>query len=124
MSKIIKKIYSSANWSITGIIRTFQEEFMFRVQTSFGLIQIIIAILVKASLNKILFISWMAVTLVAMELMNTALENITDLVTNNQHFYLAKRAKDSAGAAVFVLSVMSWVITILLLHNELLEFLF
>ncbi len=118
MIKIIKTINQSAKWASTGIIDSFREEFMLRVQFTFGLTQFILSIIFKFNFEQILFTFWVWITLIAVELLNTGVENNSDAFTNGQKMYHAKRAKDSAGGAVFLLSVGSWLIFIAhLCHN-------
>ncbi len=121
MIKIIKAINRSAKWAIDGITDTFKEEFMMRVQFSFGAIQFILALLVHAPKIEVLFILWMWITIVAMELMNTGVENVTNLAAQKKYHNHGRRAKDSAGGAVFLLSISSWVVTILLIGDDLLQ---
>ena len=47
------------------------------------------------------------------ELLNTAIENVIDLLTDKFH-PLAKAAKDTASAAEFVLCIISFLITLLI----------
>lgn len=110
MIEILKKINRSASWGISGIKATFKEEFMARVQFSFGLIQFILSIILSFKIEQIMIIFLIWVLLVSQENMNTAVENLTDLVTNKKENELAKRAKDSAGGAVLLISVMSWIV--------------
>lgn len=110
MIKILKTINQSKKWAIMGIIDSFKEEFMLRVQFSFGLIQFILSIVFKFNFEQILLTFWIWLTLICAELLNTGIENNTDLITNGEQKHHAKRAKDSAGGAVFILSVGSWII--------------
>ncbi len=115
MFNILKKINRSAGWGINGIIGTFKEEFMARVQFSFGLIQFILSIILGFPLDHIIIILIIWVLLVSQENMNTAVENLTDLVTSKKEHELAKRAKDSAGGAVLIISILSWTVFVLFL---------
>lgn len=120
MFKILKKINKSASYAIAGLIGTFKEEFMMRVQFTFGLIQFVLALILKFSLEQtiITFIVW--IVLISQENMNTAVENLTDLVSTEEQ-KLAKRAKDSAGGAVLIISVMSWVVFVIFLIANLIK---
>lgn len=117
---MLNKINKSAKYAIEGIIGTFKEEFMMRVQFSFGLIQFLLAIILHLELTKIIIIFLIWMLLFSLENMNTAVENITDYVMDGKNHYLAKRAKDSAGASVFIISVASWIIFILLVVDNIL----
>lgn len=115
MINIIKKINKSASYAIAGIIATFKEEFMARVQFTFGLIQFTLSIILGFEFIQIIVIFIIWILLISQENMNTAIENLTDLVTDHKKYHLAKRAKDSAGGAVFIVSVMSWCVFIMFL---------
>ncbi len=121
MFKILKKINISASYAINGLIGTFKEEFMMRVQATFGLIQFVLAILLGAEIQEIVLIFLIWIILISQESMNTGIENLTDLVTDKEQKHLAKRAKDSAGGAVFIVSVASWIIFIVLVFDEVKE---
>lgn len=118
MIKIIEKINLSAKNAVTGITDSLKEEFMARVQLSFGIIQFILLTSIIRNIYISLFSLFMLTILISAEFMNTGLENLTDLVTD-EHQQYAKRAKDSAAAAVFIISVVSWIITVSLLVNYL-----
>lgn len=108
MIKIIKRINNSAMWAIEGIKATFKEEFMARVQFTFCIIQLGLALVLGYSFFMLVVMACMSLLLISAELMNTAVENVCDMVTEEKHQYI-KRAKDSAGAAVFIISVFNWV---------------
>ncbi len=114
MFRVIKKINTSASYCIVGIKDTFKEEFMARVQFSFGLIQFILGLLFHFSFFMMIVISILWLLLVSAELMNTAVENVCDFVASDKQQYI-KRAKDSAGAAVFIISVFNWVMFVIFL---------
>lgn len=110
MINIIKKIAISGNYAVKGIRDSFREEFMVRVQFSFGLIQFLIVLLIRASFVEVIIIFALWINLVSQEIMNTGIENLTNLVTGSQQELLAKRAKDSAAGSVMLLSITSWII--------------
>ena len=64
MMKIIKRINKSATFGISGIIDTFKEEFMMKVQFSFGLIQFSLALILGFSFIEVVitFVIWMILT--------------------------------------------------------------
>ncbi len=112
MFNIIRKINISASYCIVGIKDTFKEEFMARVQFSFGLIQFMLGLILGFNFFMMVIMSSLWLLLVSAELMNTAVENVCDFVTSDKQQYI-KRAKDSAGAAVFIISVFSWVMFVI-----------
>ncbi len=115
---MIKKIYQSANYAISGIKSTLKHEFMPRIQLGFSLIQLILGLLLGFDLALIMIIIIMSTILFAMELMNTAIENVCDLITYEDNIII-KRAKDSAAGAVFIISVLNWILFILFTYYTL-----
>lgn len=118
MIKILKTIQQSGIWAINGIIDTFKEENMFRVQSCFGLLQFFLGLLLKFNFYDMIIIFWVWITLISSELMNTGIENNTDLISQGEKSEYARRAKDSAAGGVFLISVSSWLIFFsILIHN-------
>ncbi len=109
MIKLYKHVNSSAMWAIEGIKDTFKEETMAKVQFSFCVIQVVIGLILGFTFYMLIIQLCMSVILISGELMNTAIENVCDLVTQDKK-QLVKRAKDSAGAAVFIISVFNWIL--------------
>lgn len=65
-----------------------------------------------------LFISFAIGGMISLELINTAIERIVDLVTEDYH-PLAKEAKDIAAGAVFLYSILSVIVGILIFWPKL-----
>lgn len=102
----------NANYAINGVKYAFKNELSFRLEI-IGLIFIIIAILAIDALTiekLVLFITGILVLIV--ELINSAIENVVDLVTIDEH-PLAKSAKDIGSAAVmFTIGIhaITWIV--------------
>ncbi len=118
MFSILKKINKSATFGMQGIVGTFKEEFMMRVQFSFGLIQFILSLILGYEFWQITIIVIIWIVLISQEIMNTAVEDLTDLVCGQEKHTLAKKAKDKAGGAVLIVSIMSWTVFILFFINN------
>jgi diacylglycerol kinase len=58
---------------------------------------------------------------ISAELINTSLENLTDLVTKEYH-PLAGKAKDIAAAAVLILSVISVIVGIIVFEKYVISY--
>lgn len=112
MQSILKKINKSASYAISGMKDTFKEEFMCRVQFTFGLIQFVLGLILGFTFIQMIIIFAIWMLLVSLEFMNTGIENLSDLVSKDKEHYI-KRAKDSAAASVFLISVTSWIIFVL-----------
>jgi diacylglycerol kinase (ATP) len=104
-------LLNNLKYSINGFFEVLKNENAFKVEVvAFIVAQIIIFFLPFSLISKaILSISMFIIPLV--EIINSAIERVVDLVTEDYHI-LAKHAKDAASAAVFVsilLNVSIWI---------------
>lgn len=107
---LIRHVMKSGQNAINGIIETFKNEKMIRFH--FSLYLLVMFLMVILSMNttvKFVLIIFFALTMCA-ELLNTAIEDVVDLVVDNNHHFLAKRAKDAAGGAVFLCAIVGYAI--------------
>ena len=94
-------LFKNAKYAIDGLINTFKYEVSFKIEIAlFIIFTIIIWILPISLLSKSIMQTAMLLPLIA-ELINSAIESLTDLITKEYH-PLAKYAKDAAAAAVFL----------------------
>lgn len=101
--RVLKKVFKSFGYAANGISYAWQNELNFRIELVLGFIAITISIYLRINLAPILLVSALVLGL---ELMNTALEALVDLVSPEQH-KLAKIAKDCAAASVFMAAIFS-----------------
>ncbi len=95
-SCVIQALYHASN----GILFAISKERMFRIHLGLSIGAIILGTLTRFDLMQ-----WVATALclgliVALELVNTAVERVTDLMTNYSYHHLAREAKDVAAGAV------------------------
>jgi len=111
MIKTIKKLYLNLINSINGIKLTLKEH-SFIVEILGGII--LIPYLIIADLNNIfkLIIIIIYFILLAFELLNTAIEKLSDKVTKNFDKDI-KKIKDISSASVFVILILLIIILIL-----------
>lgn len=77
------------------------------------LFNVIVGLLVGISLIEWLFIIFMMVTTLAMELMNTAVEATCDCITKEYNDFI-KMAKDCGSAATFVLAGITFISSLII----------
>lgn len=111
MEKLKKRI-NSFQYAGRGIRTVFGTETNMKIH-----ICIAILVLIAGFTFKISAIEWIACLLciglvVGMEMVNTAIENIVDLVSPNHH-PLAGKAKDIAAGAVLICAIISVVVGLL-----------
>lgn len=103
--------YKSCKYSLTGLfasIKTERSLHLFFLAVAFV---IVMCLILEVEAKDVIIISMLAVFLLAMELMNTAIEHTVDMVTKEFH-PLAKKAKDCGSAASFVIAVLAIIIVI------------
>jgi diacylglycerol kinase (ATP) len=91
-------------FALTGIRAAFQTEASFRVQCGFAGSALVLLLVLRPKPIWWALILLVSAAILAAELMNTALEFVTDRLHPEVHPMIA-RAKDCAAGAVLVLSV-------------------
>ncbi|MEG6614827.1 diacylglycerol kinase family protein [Peptococcaceae bacterium 1198_IL3148] len=110
----------SLGWAFKGIIWALKTERHMQFHLLATVAAILVAYWLKISVTQWLFIIF-AIALVWMaELINTAIEAVVDLCTQDHH-PLAKVAKDVAAGAVLIAAVNSLVVAALVLLPKLLS---
>ncbi len=108
-----ESLIKSFGYAFSGIVHTYQTERNIRIHSGVTFFVIIFGFFMKLSR-----IEWSIICLTigitfSLELVNTALERVVDLVTT-EHQPLAKFAKDVAAGAVLLFSGISVIIGILI----------
>jgi diacylglycerol kinase len=109
----MKSFFQSFGFAIKGIATALRTERNFKIQFAIGLLVITAGLYYNITSNE-----WYAVLItialvLGLELMNSAMENMVNLVTK-EHNPLAGKIKDFAAGAVLVVSIISAVIGILI----------
>ncbi len=107
----------SLNCAIEGILWAARGERHVRYHLSAALAVVFLALFFKVSAMEFFLLVLAAVIVIFAELMNTAIEAVVDLVTDEYH-ELAKRAKDVAAGAVLVTSIGAIVLGYLVLSGH------
>lgn len=106
-----KRFLNSIKYSIQGLVHGYKNEQSLWLHGISSILAIILGIILNISFNQWAIILIALVVVLAVELLNTAIEATVDLVTKEIH-PLAKVAKDSASAAAFVSSIVATIICI------------
>ena len=104
-----KRFLNSIKYSIQGLVHGYKNEQSLWLHGISSILAIILGIILNISFNQWAIILIALVVVLAVELLNTAIEETVDLVTKEIH-PLAKVAKDSASAAAFVSSIVATII--------------
>lgn len=103
----IKRFFKSFTYSWDGLKYAYTHEQSMLVHLLVALLVIVVGVVVKLSAFEWMFCFLLMGLVMATELINTALEAVVDLTCPHYH-PLAKIAKDTASAAVFVFAVCAF----------------
>jgi undecaprenol kinase len=107
------KFLRTFTYAIEGILIALRSEKNMRFHLFFSIIVLLVSYCFSITKTEWLFILFAIGGIFALELANTAIERVVDLVTAEYH-PLAKQAKDLAAGAVFVYAILSVVIGIII----------
>ncbi|MBY0145719.1 diacylglycerol kinase family protein [Neobacillus niacini] len=106
------RLWKSFAFAITGIKTALWSERNMRIHFVVSVLVILCAVFFSISKIEWLFILIAIGGIFSLELINTAIERVVDLITVEYH-PLAKQAKDVAAGAVFIYAIMAVIIGIL-----------
>ncbi|MGQ9692383.1 MAG: diacylglycerol kinase family protein [Thermaceae bacterium] len=113
----VRGFLAAFRFALEGLLYAWREERNLRLQSAFGLLAFLLALWLGTDPVPILLANGLVLGL---ELMNTALEALTDLAAPTHH-PLAKRAKDTAAASVLLASLFALLVGAFHLGPPLLE---
>jgi diacylglycerol kinase len=102
-------IAKSFSFAFEGMMKAFEDGRNFKIQLFFGIVTIVLGFIFKISKTDWLFVILTIAFVLILELINTSLESIVDIVSPGIHDK-AKIAKDVAAAAVLISSIVSIII--------------
>lgn len=111
--KGIKKFINSFTYPIKGLKYAYRNEQNLAVDVSIAIIVLVLGFVFKINPMEWALLSLTIGLVISCELLNTAIEAIVDLVTEDYH-PLAKVAKDTSAAAVFVFAIVSIIVGIII----------
>lgn len=100
------KFFKGFGYALLGISDTFKTELNFRIHVVAMLIAVGLGLFFSISMQEWLWIFLAIALVMALELMNTALEALANLVSSDFHPFI-KKAKDAAAAAVLIVSIFA-----------------
>ncbi|MBO8176851.1 MAG: diacylglycerol kinase family protein [Bacillus sp. (in: Bacteria)] len=110
----------SFSFAVNGIKLTWEKEQNFRIHVFIAFFVVIVSLFLPLSAIEWALIIFSIFGMLALEMMNTAIERTVDLVTGEYH-PLAKMAKDIAAGAVFVYAIMTVIIGLIIILPKLLS---
>ncbi|OIJ22135.1 hypothetical protein BKP45_05530 [Anaerobacillus alkalidiazotrophicus] len=105
-------------WS--GLKNAFRHEQNIRIHFTIGLVIIVLSFLLNIPLFEKIILLLVIGVIISLEVMNTAIERVVDLVTKEYH-PLARIAKDVSAGAVLIFSMFAVIIGILIFYKPVVE---
>ncbi len=105
----LKHLFAATKYSCQGLASAFQKEAAFRHDLLLNIIGDICAFVFALTTAERILIIALGLILLSVELLNTAVESVVDLVSPDWH-PLAKRAKDLGSAAIFCILTAYFVV--------------
>lgn len=109
----MKKFLLSFVYAIEGIIVSIKEERNIKIHLLAIIVTIIMGIIYKISQTEWIVCIILFGLVISSELLNTAIENTVDLVTEEKKPF-AKKAKDAAAGAVLINSIIAAIIAFII----------
>ncbi|WP_019154554.1 diacylglycerol kinase family protein [Robertmurraya massiliosenegalensis] len=113
-------VFQSFHYAFDGIKHTLLTERNIRIHLSISIVVIAAGLILKITSFEWMFILFAIGGVIALELINTAIERLVDLATS-EHHPLAKQAKDIAAGAVLVYALLSVIIGLMIFLPKLME---
>jgi diacylglycerol kinase (ATP) len=108
-------LFKNASYAIDGLVHAIKTETSFKIEVAIAIILLPIIYFLPFILTYKLILMITYFIIMIAELLNSAVENVVDLVTTEIH-PLAKAAKDVGATAVFfsvMLHLICWVVILL-----------
>ena len=103
-------LFKSFKYAFNGIFYVFQTSRNFKIQLIVALISLIFSFLLQISKNNYFILIATIMSVLILEILNTSIESIVDLVVKKEFSYLAKISKDASAGAVLLASINSLII--------------
>ena len=111
--KGLKKFFHSFTYPIKGLKYAYRNEQNLAVDVGVSLLVLIAGVIFKLEKTEWLVVILTIGAVISLELINTAIEAVVDMVTEEYH-PLAKVAKDTSAAAVFVIAIVAAIVGLII----------
>lgn len=109
-----KHFITSLEFALQGIRTVLKEERNMRTHILAGLAAIIAGVMFRLSKGEWLWLLLVIFLVLVMEIMNTAFENVVDMVTDFHFHPIGKKVKDMAAGAVLITAIFAIIVGMIL----------
>ena len=110
--KTSSNLFISFKYAFSGISYVLKTSRNFRIQLFFALTSLIIGFLLQISLINYVILFATIMSVLILEILNTSIESIVDLLVKKEFSSLAKISKDTSAGAVLLASINSVIIAV------------
>ena len=110
--KTSSNLLLSFKYAFNGISYALKTSRNFKIQLIFALTTVILGFLLQISLSNYMILIATIMSVLILEILNTSIESIVDLVVKKEFSSLAKIAKDTSAGAVLLASINSVIIAL------------
>ena len=105
-----KNFLISFRYAFNGIKYTFKNSRNFKIQVIFALFSLILGVILQLDNTDYLILLVTVFSVLTLEILNTSIESLVDLVVKKKFSNLAKITKDCSAGAVLLASINSVII--------------
>jgi diacylglycerol kinase (ATP) len=98
---MFNKLFKSLKWSLSGLYYCFKAEQSFQLEVGLLIATCFLGFFLKISLVHFLILTGLVILMMALELINSAIEKLADLISTDYNPVI-KYIKDAGSAAVFL----------------------
>ena len=110
--KTSSNLLKSFKYAFSGISYVLKTSRNFKIQLIFAVISLMIGFLLQISQSNYVILIATIMSVLILELLNTSIESIVDLVVKKEFSSLAKISKDTSAGAVLLASINSVIIAV------------
>ena len=110
--KTSSNLLKSFKYAFSGISYVLKTSRNFKIQLIFAVISLIISFLLQITLSNYVILIATIMSVLILEILNTSIESIVDLVVKKEFSSLAKISKDTSAGAVLLASINSVIIAV------------
>ena len=110
--KTSSNVLKSFKYAFSGISYVLRTSRNFKIQLIFTVAILMIGFLLKISLSNYVILIATIMSVLILEILNTSIESIVDLVVKKEFSSLAKISKDTSAGAVLLASINSVIIAV------------
>lgn len=97
-----------------GFVSLWAQEMNFRIHLMISLVVLIAGLVFQITVTEWLVLLLLITIVLSLEMVNSAIETVVDMVVGTQWHQLAKRSKDIAAAAVFLAAGTSIIVGLII----------